>query len=133
MKKRISIYIDGDLWEDVKTESWRRSHATKTLFSASQFTEDALRSFLSILPGSGSILKDELDDPVLDSDWKEGTADPPDCVSEHFKGTATFARFDELDAKVKQAVFESGPGEIVDDITPVQFKPQPKAKWKGAK
>jgi hypothetical protein len=50
MKKRISIYIDSDIWEDVKTEARNRSALVGKDISASQLSEDALRGFLSCLP-----------------------------------------------------------------------------------
>jgi len=124
MKKRISIYIDGDLWEDVKTESWRRSHETKTGVSASQFTEDALRSFLSILPGAKK--HPDSFSPAIKAFSDELSEASDDEIIAKAQEKLEAVRADKKVSTAKGPVKANAAMESF-------FNPIPKAKWKGAK
>ena len=64
-KSRKTIIVDNDVWWDVKRRAMEQQ------VTLSDYIEDCLRN------GPGD-----------DSDWKEGTADPPDFLKERIKETA---------------------------------------------
>ena len=103
MKKRVSIYIDDLVWENVKEHAWRQRK------SASQFLEDVLDGDTLVAPlkESGSVLvKKELIDSVID----------------------------EVDIEAENEKLIEKRKKITELKAGLQFhKPQPKAKWKGAK
>ena len=69
-KKRVTIYIDGDLWESVKSEARKRSVSVGRDISASVFIEDSIRAFLTILPTSNRVAKEKVAEPSSDNGGK---------------------------------------------------------------
>ena len=103
MKKRVSIYIDDLVWENVKEHAWKQRK------SASQLLEDILDGDALMVPlkESGSVLvKKALIDSVIEE---------VDLEVENEELIEKRKKIDELKSGLQF------------------HDPQPKAKWKGAK
>ena len=106
MKKRVSIYIDDLVWENVKEHAW------KVRKSASQYLEDILDGDVSVIPTKESgrtLIKREVVEAVIEDEDKK--------LIEKRKKIAD----------LKSSLTEN------DRHQSIQMNPQPKAKWKGAK
>ena len=105
MKKRVSIYIDDVVWENVKEHAW------KVRKSASQYLEDILDGDVSVLPTkeSGKALVDREDiESIIDIEDENNKL---------------------IEKRKKVAALKSSLAEN-DRHQSIQTNPQPKAKWK---
>ena len=66
MKKRVSIYIDEDVWDNFKEDSWKRRK------SASALIEEILRGDLPVIPSEKSgavvVMRDTVEAVIEDVD-----------------------------------------------------------------
>ena len=129
MKKRVSIYIDDNLWDDIKESAWRdklsaSAWIAKRLMFAWQVDESA--GYFSDSEGAKALEPNKKINSAIRGMVNALADEDVDLEAEELRQANE--RLLKKRTEIKGAI------KTASDL-PSQFKmnPQPKAKWKGAK